>query len=64
MAIRRGYSYMTAVVPTRLKAWITRKARRDQVSRSRLLSRILEEALKESEHTTNGGSHGKAAGDA
>lgn len=42
MAIRRGYSYVTVVVPTRLKTWVTRKARRDQISRSRLLTRILE----------------------
>lgn len=61
MAIRRGYSYLTITVPSRLKTWITRKARRDQVSRSRLLSRILEEAER-SEHSTNGGSHGKAEG--
>lgn len=42
MAIRRGYSYITAVVPTKLKVWVTRKARKEAVSRSRLLTRILE----------------------
>lgn len=59
MAIRRGYSYITAVVPTRLKVWVTRKARRDQVSRSRLLTRILTDAER-SEQLTSGEEHGKA----
>jgi hypothetical protein len=42
MAIRRGYSYVTVVVPTKLKKWVTRKARRNHMSRSRLLTYILE----------------------
>lgn len=44
MAIRRGFSHLTAVVPTRSKEWLTRKARKERVSRSRKLSDILEAA--------------------
>ena len=55
MAIRRGYSYMTVVVPTRVKSWVTRKARQESVgvgnmmSRSRLVARILDEARRADE---------------
>ncbi len=56
MAIRRGYSHLTALVPTRSKVWITRKARKEMVSRSRLLTRILKEAEERSEQpATSGG---------
>jgi hypothetical protein len=56
MAIRRGYSYITAVVPTKLKKWVTRKARQESVSRSRLLTRILTDAERSEQSTTSGGS--------
>jgi ribonuclease PH len=55
MAIRRGYSYMTVVVPTRVKTWVTRKARQESrgagnlMSRSRLVERILEQAREADE---------------
>ncbi len=51
MAIRRGYSHLTALVPTKCKVWITRKARKEMVSRSRLLGRILKEAQEADEGT-------------
>lgn len=56
MAIRRGYSYITAVVPTKLKVWVTRKARKESVSRSRLLTRILTDAERSEQSTSSGGS--------
>lgn len=51
MAIGRGQTYMTVVVPTHVKRWVTRKARQEsrdvgeRVSRSRVVSRILKQAL-------------------
>jgi hypothetical protein len=46
MAIRRGQAYLTVTVPSRVKKLVTRTARERRVSRSRLVSDLLEAALE------------------